>query len=534
MKRAILFIFCLSSSLSFAQSAAYKKIEQDIQQRIQQGQWDEVLVKATDLLIEEPGRGEGYYYTALAFYKQDHFDKAQEYLQQSTPLADAALNEKIVVLGQDIEKSSKQKQLIGSAEEQLRSGNDLAAAEAYQKVWSNNKTDVEAALNAVEIYLENEAFEQALSILKDPSLSKDPGALALIRRINDTPEMMKINGYNAAMNEAEAQVNSENFGSAILLYDKALVFQPNDQEAMRARKTAEDELAWKTARTEHSIPGYQSYLAGSTLKKHKDEAVNLIREGLYFHGEKAAMSNDIASMEYYLLQYLNSYGGTAEDDKVKQVLCTTYRANAEKLEQDKNAYSQKRAIEYYNSVKKYCPSEDLDEKIKTAEKKELRYGRPDRGYLSYVYDSIAPIGLSMGSINNRTVGMYMAGSLNKDLFTEGALYTVDNEGNFDGSPGSSTATGETKVGYGDAILGLTKKIAYPIWIYAGGGAAFRDVYEGREESSVTEWVKNTDESEIAMIGDAGIIVDYSGLFLRAGVKSDFAEFRFAGGVGFSW
>jgi len=524
MKRTLFFIFFLSSSIIFAQSPAFTKIEQEINQQIQQGQWDEVLMKATDLLVEEPGRGEGYYYTAMAFFKQDSYDKAREYLRQATPLADAALNQKIASLDQEIQKSSQQKELITSAEKQIQSGDKLAAAKAYQNVWENNKSDVTAALNAVEIYLDNEEYEQALSILSDPSLAKDPGAIALIRRINDTPAMMQINGYNAAMEEAHKHIAAENYGSAILLYDKALVFQPNDSKALESKRIAEDELAWKNTRTQHSIEGYEAYLVGTTLKNHKNEAISFIRDGLIFHGEAAANANNIANMEFYLNKYLNSYGGGKDDGKVKNLLCNTYRSNAEKLVPEKNAYSQQRAIEFYKAAQNYCPQEDLSEKIALAEKKHKKYGRPDRGYLAYVYDSIAPIGLSIGSINNRSIGMYLSGSINTDLFTEEATSTIIG----DGFPT------ETKVGYGDAILGLTKQIAYPVWIYAGGGAAFKNIYEGWDTGNEIEWVKNTEESNISFIGDAGVIINISSLFLRAGVKSDLEEFRFAGGIGFSW
>lgn len=524
MKRTLFFIFCLSSSILFAQSPAFKKMEQEINQQIQQGQWDEVLVKATDLLIEEPGRGEGYYYTAMAFYKQENYDKAREYLRQATPLADAALNEKIATLDRDIEKSSQQKELMTSAEEQIQSGDKLAAAIAYQNVWESNKTDVTAALNAVEIYLDNEEYEQALAILSDASLSKDPGAMALIRRINDTPEMMQINGYNAAMEEAGKHIAAENYGSAILLYDKALVFQPNDSKAIESKRKAVDELAWKNTRATHTIEGYEAYLGGTTLKNHKDEAIAYIRNGLIFHGETAANENNIANMEFYLHKYLNSYSGGNEDSRVKNILCNTYTSNAEKLVPEKNAYSQQRAIEFYNAAQKYCPEGDLRDKIAVAEKKQIKYGRPDRGYLAYVYDSIAPIGLSIGSINNRSIGMYLSGSINTDLFTEESTSTIISDGN----------PAEIKVGYGDAILGLTKKIAYPVWLYAGGGAAFKNLYEGWDTGDGMEYVKNTEESNISFIGDAGVIVNISSLFLRAGVKSDLEEFRFSGGIGFSW
>lgn len=514
-----------------AQSSDFKKIEDQITDKIGQGQWDEVLLLATDLLVEEPGRGEGYYYTSLAFFKQGHYDKASEYLAQATPLADSALNPKIAALSEDIRISKEGRQLLSSAEAQADGGNTASAAEDFRKVWELDKSNVNAALNAVELYLEKESYEEALSILNDPSLSQDPGARTLIDKINQTPHMQQVNGYNVAISQGEAHMELGNYGLAVSMYDKALSFKDSDPQATRLKREAEDELSWKGATQRHTIEAYEAYLSGNTDKKYYDQAMEEVRRGLYYNGEEAAELRDIPRMEFLLLKYLNNYAGGQYDESVKKTLCDAYLLNAAELAAEKDAYSQQRAVEFYNKSNQYCPDYDLDADIRTAEKKAKRYGRPDRGYLAYVYDSIAPIGISFGSINNRSLGMYMSLSANEDIFASTSIYKLE-DGSLDG--GNGVATGERTTGYADAVIGLTKKITYPLWLYAGGGVSYKMDLHEYEFDGELEWVENKDESGIDPLVDAGVIIDLSGFFIRGGLKTDLEEFRYTAGVGFSW
>src|SRR5215203_1347903 len=88
-------LFC---SVAFAQSSEFTSIENKIKDYISKGQWDEVILLAPDLMIEEPTRGEGYYYTAVGFYRLGQFDKANEYMGKAEGLADEALKGKLVAL----------------------------------------------------------------------------------------------------------------------------------------------------------------------------------------------------------------------------------------------------------------------------------------------------------------------------------------------------------------------------------------------------------------------------------------------------
>jgi hypothetical protein len=65
MKLTVLLFTLLLSMGTFAQSSAYKDLLKKTEQRSNENQWDEVVILATDLLTEDPSRGDGYYYTVL-------------------------------------------------------------------------------------------------------------------------------------------------------------------------------------------------------------------------------------------------------------------------------------------------------------------------------------------------------------------------------------------------------------------------------------------------------------------------------------
>ena len=543
MKIIFLLVAIVTGSLAIAQSNSFSKIEDDINEHINRGQWDEIQLLATDLLIEEPTRGEGYYYTSLSFYKLGQYQEAGEYLEQAATLADAGLKKKIEQLKNEIAAGKEETKLIKSARDQQKNGNTEEAAKAFKQIWEKDKTNITPALNAVEIYIERKEFREALAILNDPSLVKDAGAQNLISRLNQTPQMQKANGYMDAMKQGNAHKNARNYSSAIAMYDKALDFKPGDAQATLLKREAQDEMAWGTARKNHTIEGYEAYISGSTMRQYMDEAIKYIREGLIYHGDKHAKENNLELMESFLFKYRNKYSGGPEDDKVVNILCTTYLDNAKKSATEKTAYSQGKAIEFYQATEKYCPSKySLDDDIKLAKRKQLRYGRPNRGYLSYVYDSLAPIGISLGSVNNKKLGLYITGNINEAIFTKTAIYTVDNAGNTEGAVWTDVRSKNIeKIGYGDFILGFTKKITYPLWIYAGGGVSMKTVFwqmdTYRDDGTLyeTEWAKNTDESTITPLADAGLILNLKALHLRAGVKSgDFKTIRYTAGIGFSW
>lgn len=530
-------------STLFAQSSAFTGIENKIKNHMTRGQWDEVILLAPDLIIEEPTRGEGYYYTAVGFYRLGQYDKAADYAGKAELMADEGLKQKLAALKASISTGKQAGQIEKAAMGEEKSGNSGKAADEWKRLWELDKANVEYALNAVELYIERKDYVAALQILNDPVLQKDSEAKQIAARLNQTPKMQRINEYNESMTQGKASFNREDFATAIRKFDRALELFSGDAEARQLKAKAQDELAWQQTKKTNTIEAFEKYVAGSTLKQHKAEAIETIQKALIYHGENYAKEGNIEQMEYFLNKYLNEYSYGDDAGKAKSILCATYYRSALTLADTKDAYSQGRAIDYYNNINRLCPSDySLAKNLKTANRRKIRYSRPNRGYLAYVYDSLMPIGLSIGTVNNRKLGVYLTARINGEFMTDQAYYTVDNSGKLDGNVYNDIRfTHEVRTGQAEVMVGFTKKITYPLWLYAGGGMAIRkvwwemDTYSDRGTYYETEWVRNTDETRQSFLFDAGAIIDLSGLHLRGGIKTtDFKTMKYSVGIGFSW
>jgi ankyrin repeat protein len=172
--------------------------------------------------------------------------------------------------------------------------------------------------------------------------------------------------------------------------------------------------------------------------------------------------------------------------------------------------------------------------------------REDRFSISFVYDTICNYGVSMGTLNQKQIGFYFTARANENIFESYSLNgTVDNKGTVTGGQYANWGndwrfTNTTKVGIAEGVIGLTKKITYPLWIYAGAGVTFSqtfwemDLYDNLGDYEKTDWVKNTDEQVYKPLFESGLIIDLSGFNIRAGAKTeDFNKFIWTAGIGFS-
>jgi hypothetical protein len=536
MKRLLLLLsLSISVIRGFSQNAAFNSIEDNIKSNISKNNWDEVILLSTDLIIEDPARPEGYYYTALSFLKMNAPDKAKYYLEKSESLADSDFETKISKLKEQISLFNQVQKLSATG--------DKNSAEYWYRLWDADRRNTDYALSAVEIYVSNKKYDEAVKILESPEFSKDKDAQTLLSRIKNTPEMKKLSNYKTYLDFGNAAMENKNFSSAVIYYNTAAENNPNNAELKGLIKTAEDEEAWQTAQKENSIDSYENYLSSNTIQKHSDEANQTLKEAYVYWGSKYAEDDDISNMELYFSKYKNKYPGGKEISKINSVMCQTYYRNGKSKSAEKYSSSQQTAIKYFELAQQYCPEnyQTLKSDLNKSYRLEKRYSRDDRTYFAYIYDSISPIGLSIGTINNNSFGAYFSTGINNNIFTETAYFTVNNSGVFDGEVFTDLRkTGESKIGAFNGMVGLTKKIIYPLWIYGGLGIDHKrlilevDEYDDSGDFYETVWVRNTDESYWKPAYEAGLIIDFSGFFLRGGLKTlDFSDYYLNFGIGFS-
>jgi hypothetical protein len=95
IKNVLTIVFVLFCSLANAQTEGFIETKSKIEKQIEKEQWDNIILLASDLLIEEPNKGDGYYYISLAFFNMGQVDKASSYLQQAEALKDSSIQSKI-------------------------------------------------------------------------------------------------------------------------------------------------------------------------------------------------------------------------------------------------------------------------------------------------------------------------------------------------------------------------------------------------------------------------------------------------------
>lgn len=514
----ICMILMISTS-GFGQSSNYDSLEIKIKELISKSQWDELLVTAPELITEDPTRGDGYYYTALAFSRLSEMDKANEYLDMAQKLADGALKKKIQDLKVDMANASKANQL---AETLNTNQGNKNAADDFRKLWEMNKTKVENAISAVELYVEKEDYPAALAILNDPIIIKDPEANKLIEKLNKTPKMIALNGYNTAMKEGEAKYKQESFQESIIKFEEALKFFPNDAKAGSYKRKAQEELVWQIARKTHTIESYKSYLSKYPLGTHKNEAEDILQRSYLNIARDRVKANDFEGAVSYYKIYQNTYPSGPQIAIVNSELCELYFSEAQKVEKIKESYNMKRALELYALAQQCIKNRVSNAHLKSLKRKEVEWAREDMPFLGWHADEKNLIGFMSGSLKNRRVGMYMAVRAGKDFFeTVTANWETNNSNSLaESSDKNKTYTEKNlnRVLYG--TIGVTKKIIYPLWIYGGIGVCVNSQLKEFKHNSTgeTEYVKNKDLKYMAINPEIGLQLKLAFLTFRYGIN----------------
>lgn len=545
MNKFAVVLFLLIGSLcteALAQDAITDTHQRELQRLISLNLWDDVMLLSTDLIIEYPHLGDGYYYAAMAFYRIGDSSKAEEYLE----MADSFDNDSLRTMIRDLRNEMQRQDTLASTAQQIeqlqQAGAEDRAADEWRRLWQEDRQNTDFALNAVQLMIQSRRYTEALEILNHATVRSFPEAQRLINVINQTPEMVSLNNYNSAMDAGRRSLGSNQYGNAITQFRSALQAKPNDTEATRLLRQAEDEQAWANARQTNTIASYEAYVSGNTSRQYRDQAERIIRNSLLVHGTTHVSQNNLSGAEQNLLKLVRQYPQSSEAAEGRIQLCTLYTNLGDAQASIRTAVAQSNAIRHYQNALQMCQNTtNLDSKITAAERRRVNWSRPDLGFVSFTHDELTTYGLSIGSANNRKIGMYITGSLNEALFEETASYTIDDNLMLDGA-GSGTyyLTGEEKTGVVDGILGLTVKLAYPLWFYAGGGIRYNlvmweiDEYRGNQRVD-TEWVKNTDQTGIEPVFDAGVMLNIMGFHLRGGVKgTDMENLVYTVGVGFSF
>ncbi len=232
-----------------------------------------------------------------------------------------------------------------------------------------------------------------------------------------------------------------------------------------------------------------------------------IEEDMY---KKARLSNKIEDYETYIREY--PFGIYA--DHVNQIIENSYMAFGKKAYKNGNWRD---ARSDFNKYLRHYPSgrykEEAEKYVKKCSRKLSQSGT---GFLMYTYDEVSPLGLSFGSLSVRSVSVYYTIKLNQDIFKGyDVLYEIDEQGKSD-SPRDILPTGEIVDANIAMSLGLTRKLVYPLWAYAGAGVGYYAIYHEVEQFNSngtpyeTVWMKSTESPEFEFFPEGGLMLKLGG------------------------
>ncbi|WP_306644119.1 hypothetical protein [Sanyastnella coralliicola] len=513
MKRIALIITLCFIGVTGISQESFAEIESRVKEKVELNLWEDVLLIASELVIADPSRGDGYLYTAMAFYHLDNQPKVEKYLVKAQKKADAELQAKIDAFTEEMLSDDTTVNLVKDAEQFESSNNPRAACQAWYEAWEEDKTKVDYALNAVGYYIDFEEYEKALEILSDPNVSADPNARSVVDAIYNTPSMVAKEGYKSSMENGHAAFEYQNYTQSLDYFKQALTHRSNDPEATNMVAKCEEEILWKKALDSNYIEDTEKYADTYRSGKYISTANDRMRRSYVSIAKNCADSRNESGMIDMHNRYVNRFPGDQGIMDIKNLLLNYYFANAESSFKLKNYSNAKANYEQYLNV--YSMGSKAEECRNQIKRCVRRLNQRSQGFLLYSYDEQSPFGLDFGRLNKRGVGGYMNIKMNAEIFTGfGVLYEVDNAGN-ETHPGEGVLTGQIREANIAVSTGLTFKLVYPLFGYVGGGAGYYTVYEEADvyfddgDFWETDWFRNSDQTEFRFYPEAGLRLKFA-------------------------
>lgn len=295
-------------------------------------------------------------------------------------------------------------------------------------------------------------------------------------------------------------------------YYKYVDAYPNGKYTKEAMETIRgwDKAAYNKAIDDGSVTALNYYLDNYPRGEYRDEVrnkMNLKKEtDLY---EYAVKTNLITDYESYISRYPN--GIYAE--RVNSIIENSYFAFGNNDFKAKEWY---KAKEHYNKyLQKYPNGRYAGEANSQLKKIQRKLNQRSASYMMYTWDTESPIGIEFGGLNVNTLGTYLNIKLKPSIFTGfDVLYKIDDSGEHDSPWDVLIPTDSVREANIAASFGITIKIAYPLWIYAGAGLGYYPYYEefaayytnssGSKSFNEYEFLRNTDRTRFSFFPEGGV------------------------------
>jgi hypothetical protein len=156
MRRYVWFLGLISSLLFHAplQAEDFDSLIARARQQAQAEQFLDCLATAQDAVKADPQNYKGYYYAALALYRDDKLEEAQPFLEQARAKAGSESQATVGKLAEAIGYRRTALVEIKAGDDAMNDGLAGKAAQAYQRAWEAGRLNPAIGLKAANLYAE--------------------------------------------------------------------------------------------------------------------------------------------------------------------------------------------------------------------------------------------------------------------------------------------------------------------------------------------------------------------------------------------
>lgn len=334
---------------------------------------------------------------------------------------------------------------------------------------------------------------------------------------NEVSELLRTQNDENAWNAAQSKNSTASYYAYLESY-------PNGNYSVLAKATIErwDNEAYEKAVNDGTQEALNYYLSNYPKGQYRNVISNTLKDRIEYDTYlQAKTTNIITDYESYIKKYPNGKYSA----EVNQIIENSYFSYGKEAYKNKNYSSAK---DYYNTYLSKYPNGYYNEEVNQQLKKTGRkLKQSNAGFFMYNYDTQSPIGISFGNLKARkVVGCYFTVKMNSNIFTGfKSTYKIDNTGDND-SPWRTEVTDEIKKANVSGSFGLTFRVVYPLYLYAGAGIGYYPEYvkvntfsSSNNTPGDPEWMKNTDESKVGFFPEGGLMLKVvNAVVLKYGVS----------------
>ncbi len=324
-----------------------EKLKQEAAAIYDREAWDELMVKATDIMVKYPYSGYGYYYASWASLNNARFEEANKFFKEADEWAEADLIEQLIMLqnavalANDPENKDYRAFLQG----------DKYRGTYLVSTFYDNPGDIDLGLAAVEKLIDEKNYLIAYDLLDHDAFKNLPDVSRLKERLKQQKEVKEHISYFENLTRGDEAMKAKNYTQANNYYTAAEKIYKNSYSENKV-KDAKAWMAFEKASKEHTIESYESVVSSYS---HHGEVTSacyrvLIPSYLSFLKKYSAERNLDKSITYY-----NKYARQVTSEQLqeaKPLMASVYYYWVNRYLKDKTQYAWKRAIVFYDTAEK--------------------------------------------------------------------------------------------------------------------------------------------------------------------------------------